>query len=169
MILYGATHRVGEDITTGEIFPRDTAEADDPAVLASGCLAAIDPSISERAREGDVLLAGGGFGAGDEPDIAVLALQAAGFAAVVCRSADPGFVETAAAYGLPVLICPAAADQIAPGGVIRLDLASGKIADRSTGASYQAPPCDPALLEAARRAQLLARMRRVVEDEGFDG
>jgi hypothetical protein len=53
--------------------------------------------------------------------------------------------------------------------VARLDLVGGRITDRATGQVYLAPPCAPALVEAVRRAQLLTRMRRVVEEEGFDG
>lgn len=168
MILYGTTHRVGDGITADDIFPSARA-ADDPAELASACLATIDPAIAEQAREGDILLAGDGFGAGDAAENAVLALRAAGFAAVVCVSAAPSFVASATDYGLPVLTCPAAVSGIAPGAIARLDLASGRIVDRATGATYQAPPCAPALVAAARRAQLLAHTRRVVEEEGFDG
>jgi 3-isopropylmalate/(R)-2-methylmalate dehydratase small subunit len=169
MILYGTTHRVGDDVTTNDIIAPEWRAADDPAVLAAHCLAGVDPVIAERAREGDLLLAGRGFGGGPEPDAAALALQAAGFAAVVCVTADPSFVAAAATYGLPVLISPAAAAAITAGTVVRLDLARGRIEDRASGAVYDAPPCPPALIDAARRAQLLARMRRVVEEEGFDG
>jgi 3-isopropylmalate/(R)-2-methylmalate dehydratase small subunit len=169
MVLYGTTYRVGDGITTDAIIaPEHRADAD-PAWLAALCLAGVDPAIAERAGEGDVLLAGADFGAGPDPEIAVLALQAAGFAAIVCASAAAGFVAAAEAYGLPALACPAAVSGIAPGGVARVDLASGRIADRATGQVYQAPPCAPALVDAVRRAQLLARMRRVVEEEGFDG
>ena len=168
MVLYGTIPRVGDGITTGAILAPKHQHVADPAWLAAHCLAGVDPAIAEQARAGDVLLAGHDFGAGPQPEIAVLALQAAGFAAIVCASADAGFVAAAEAYGLPVLICPAAAG-ITPGSVARLDLASGRITDRSTGENYQAPPCAPTLVDAVRRAQLLARMRRVVEEEGFDG
>jgi 3-isopropylmalate/(R)-2-methylmalate dehydratase small subunit len=169
MVIYGTTHRVGDRIATSAIIaPEYQAEAD-PAWLAAHCLAAVDPAIAETAREGDVLLAGADLGAGPDQELAVLALQAVGLAAIVCASADPGFVAAAEAYGLPVLICPAAVSAIAPGGVVRLDLAGGRITDRATGEVYLAPPCAPALVDAVRRAQLLVRMRRVVEEEGFDG
>jgi len=169
MILYGTTHRVGDGITTAAIIaPEHHADAD-PAWLAAHCLAGIDPAIAEAAREGDLLLAGAGFGAGPEAEIAVLALQAAGFAAIICTSADTGFIAAAEAYGLPVLLCPAAVAAIAPGGVVRLDLAGGRITDRANGEIYPAPPCAPALVDQVRRAQLLTRMRRVVDEEGFDG
>ncbi|HEU5098757.1 MAG TPA: hypothetical protein VFU22_07050 [Roseiflexaceae bacterium] len=166
MVLYGTTHRVGDRITTDAIVaPED--RADDPAWLAAHCLAGVDPAIAETAREGDVLLAGEAFGAGPEQELAVLALQAIGFASIICASADPGFVAAAETYGLPVLICPDAVSSITPGGVVRLDLAGGRITDRITGEVYLAPPCAPALVEMVRRFQLLMRMRRVVEEEGF--
>ena len=169
MILYGTTHRVGDGITTAAIIaPQHHADAD-PAWLAAHCLAGVDPAIAESAREGDVLLAGNDFGAGPAGEIAVLALQAVGLAAIVCISADPDFVTAAEAYGLPVLTCPAAVAAITPGGVVRLDLAGGRITDRATGLIYPTPPCAPTLVDTVRRAQLLARMRRVVEEEGFEG
>jgi 3-isopropylmalate/(R)-2-methylmalate dehydratase small subunit len=168
MILYATTHRVGDAISTDEIIAPEWRDSGDPAALAAHCLAGVAPAVAERAREGDALLAGRDFGAGAEPDVAALALQAAGFAAIVCSSADPGFVSTAADFGLPVLVCPAAA-AIAEGVVVRIDLERGRIEDRASGAVYDAPPCAPELIAAARRAQLLARMRRVVEEEGFDG
>jgi 3-isopropylmalate/(R)-2-methylmalate dehydratase small subunit len=169
MILYGTTHCVGDGITTAAIIAPEHRADSDPAWLAAHCLAGIDPAIAEAVREGDVLLAGYDFGAGPDAEIAVLALQAAGFAAIVCPTAAPDFVAAAEAYGLPVIIGPAAVVAIAPGSVVRLDLAGGRITDRATGASYPVPPCAPALVEKVRRAQLLNRMRRVVEEEGFDG
>jgi 3-isopropylmalate/(R)-2-methylmalate dehydratase small subunit len=169
MILYGTTHRVGDNITTDLIIAPEHQPDTDPAWLAAHCLAGVDPSIAEAAREGDVLLAGDGFGAGPGAEIAVLALQAAGFAAIVCASADAGFVAAAQDYGLPVLICPTAVVAIAPGGVVRLDLGGGRITDRLTGEDYPVQPCAPALVDMVRRAQLISRMRRVVEEEGFDG
>jgi 3-isopropylmalate/(R)-2-methylmalate dehydratase small subunit len=167
MVLYGTTHRVGDGVTTDLIIAPDQRN-DDPATLAAHCLAGMDPAIAEQAREGDLLLAGHAFGAGDAPEMAVLALQALGFAAIICATAAASFVEVAQVYGLPVLVCPDAAGIVA-GGVVRLDLARGLIADRATGAIYQAAPCAPELVEAVRRAQMLTRMRRVVEEEGFDG
>jgi 3-isopropylmalate/(R)-2-methylmalate dehydratase small subunit len=168
MILYATTHRVADAITTDDIIAPEWRESSDPAALAAHCLAGVDAEIAELAREGDVLLAGRDFGAGAEPDIAALALQAVGFVAIVCSSADDGFVAAAAEFGLPVLICPTAA-AIAEGAVVRIDLARGRIEDRASGALYDAPPCPPELIAAVRRAQLLTRMRRVVEEEGFDG
>ena len=169
MILYATTHRVGDAITTDDIIAPEWRASGDPAALAAHCLAGVAPEVAEWVREGDALLAGRDFGVGADPDAAALALQAAGFAAIVCGSADPGFVAAAADFGLPVLTCPAAVAAIAEGAVVRIDLQRGRIEDRASGALYDAPPSAPELIAAVRRAQLLARMRRVVEEEGFDG
>jgi 3-isopropylmalate/(R)-2-methylmalate dehydratase small subunit len=168
MVLFGTAHRVGDGVTTAVIIAPEY-RAGDPALLSAHCLAAVDPAIAEHAREGDLLLAGRDLGAGADPESAVLALQAVVFAAIVCVSAAAHFIEIAQSYGLPVLSCPDAVAEIRSGGVVRLDLASGQITDRTTGVHYQAPPCSPALVDIVRRAQLLARMRRVVEEEGYDG
>jgi 3-isopropylmalate/(R)-2-methylmalate dehydratase small subunit len=168
MVLYGTAHCVSDNVSTDEIIAPELRSADDPATLAAHCLEARDPAIAEAAREGDILLAGSDFGHGDAPEPAVLALQAAGLAAVIAASADAAFVATAAVYGLPVLESPAAS-AIAAGHVVRLDLAAGTITDRDTGVHFSTTPCAPELVAAVRRAQLLVRMRRVVEEEGFDG
>src|SRR6187402_1043478 len=114
MILYGTTHRIGDGITTAAIIAPEHRAEPDPAWLAAHCLAGVDPAFAEAAREGDVLLAGKDFGAGPDAEIAVLALQAAGFAATICATAAPDFVAAAEAYGLPVIISPAAVIAIAP-------------------------------------------------------
>lgn len=167
MVLYGTTHRIGDGITTAHIIA-PANRTDDPAQLAAHCLAAIDPSLAEHVAEGDMLLVGNDFGAGEDAEIAVLALQALGIAAIICSSAAPLFVAVAEPYGMPVLIVPNAAE-IPPGVTIRVDLERSAITDRTHGVQYQFEPCSPVLIAAVRRAQLLNRMRRVVEDEGFDG
>lgn len=168
MILYGTTHRVGNTISTAQIIAPEHHDAD-PATLAAHCLAEVDAYLAEHVAEGDVLMAGHGFGAGDDPEQAVLALQALGVAAIIAASAAPTFVDAAHAYGLPVIIAPEAAHTIAAGSVVRLDLEHGTIHDRTCGTVYHAPPSPPEVVAAVRRAQLLQRMRRVVEEEGYDG
>ena len=167
MVLYGRTYRVGDGIGTDAIIAPH-ARADDPALLAAHCLETVDAGLAEAVQAGDMLVAGSAFGAGDDPEIAVLALQALGFAAIVCVSAVPGFQELAHIYGLPVLCCEAAG-RIGTGVTLRIDLERGLITDRTNDQHYQVAPAAPELLAAVRRNELLLRMRQVVEEEGFDG
>lgn len=168
MIVYGTVHRVGNGITTAQIVAPDQRNAD-PAQLAAACLAAIDPMLAERVAPNDLLVAGAAFGAGNDPESAVLALQALGFGAVLADSAAESFVAVAEAYGLPVIIAPDLVAQLASGTSLRLDLAHGTVTDRATNQRFTVPPASPALLAAVRRALLLAGTRRMVEEEGFEG
>ncbi|NTU84661.1 MAG: hypothetical protein HGA45_35735 [Chloroflexales bacterium] len=102
---------------------------------------------------------------GPGAEAAMIALQAVGVAAVVCARAAPDLAELEPVYGLPFVVAPEAAGQIAEGAVVRLDLERGRL--EAGGFTWLFSPLAPATLLAARRAQLLARMRRVVEDEGY--
>lgn len=167
MVLTGYAHHIATDAPACAIIAAEYADSGDPALLAAHCLEALDPDFAGRVREGDVLAVPGSVGAGVGAEPAVLALQAAGVGAVVCEEADAEFAELAASYGLAVLVCAPAAAEIATGDLVRVDLASGSIEDRTHGRRWGGIAVPPALPEAARRAQLLARTRRVVDEEGF--
>lgn len=165
MVIAGYARRVAADLAPAAIVDEATAALGDPALLAAACLAAVDPGFAERAGEGDILVLDGALLAGPGAEAAVIALQAVGLAAVVCAAADPSLAELAAIYGLPVAVAPGAAATIAEGALLRLDLERGGL--ESGPGRWSFAPLAAAALAAARRAQLLARMRRVVEDEGF--
>jgi 3-isopropylmalate/(R)-2-methylmalate dehydratase small subunit len=167
MVLTGYAHRIATDAPARAIIATEYADSGDPALLAAHCLEALDPDFAGRAREGDVLAVQGAVGGGEGAEPAVLALQAVGVAAVVCEAADAEFAQLAAGYGLAVLVCAPAAAEIAGGALVRVDLASGSIEDRTHSRRWGDIAIPPALPEAARRAQILARTRRVVDEEGF--
>lgn len=167
MILYGTTHHIGDRITTEQILASDQRIDDDPALLASACLASVDATLAERVAPGDILLTGHTFGGGPQSDLVILSLQALGFVVLICASAEPRFVETAHTNGLPILISPDAVAEIGAGRVVRLNLSEGSIEDRLSGRLYHATPCTPDLITSVRLAELYARMRRVIDEEGF--
>lgn len=165
MVLTGYARHIRADLIPVQIIDPATFALGDPALLAAQCLAAIDPDLAARAREGDLLVLDGVLDAGAGAEHAVIALQALGIAAVVCRAAAPELQTIAAGYGLPIIAAPEAAAALSEGALLRLDLARGGI--ESAGARWVAAPLAEPALAATRRAQLLVRMRRVVEDEGF--
>ncbi|HMQ31088.1 MAG TPA: hypothetical protein PKD53_10185 [Chloroflexaceae bacterium] len=165
MGIAGYARRVVADGAPADIVAAETAAGGDPALLAAACLAGPDPGFAERAGEGDVLVLAGALLPGPGAEAAVSALQAVGLAAAVCAAAAPELAEAGAVYGLPVVVAPGAAGAIAEGEVVRLDLERGRL--ESGDRSWTFAPLGPEAIAAARRAQLLARMRRVVEDEGY--
>jgi 3-isopropylmalate/(R)-2-methylmalate dehydratase small subunit len=165
MILTGYARHIRADLSPAQIIDPATFAMGDPALLAAQCLAAVDPDLAARAREGDLLVLDGvlSFDAGAEA--AVIALQAVGMAAVVCRTAAPELQAVAAGYGLPILAAPEAAAAISEGALLRLDLERGQL--ETAGTRWTCAPLAAPALASVRRAQLLVRMRRVVEEEGF--
>lgn len=163
MVITGYARALRGDLSATQII--DPATAADPALLAAQCLAAVDPDFAERAREGDLLVLDGALGDDSHVEAAVIALQALGIAAVICRVAGPEFVAVAAGYGLPIIAAPAAAAALGEGVLLRLDLERGSLA--GADAVWTTSPLSAAVLGAVRRAQMLVHMRRVVEEEGF--
>jgi 3-isopropylmalate/(R)-2-methylmalate dehydratase small subunit len=166
MVFTGYARRVVRELDPALIIAPEHAASGDPALLAAHCLAAVDPALAETVREGDILVVAASLAGGAASEAAVIALQALGIAAIIAPAADADFAEIAGTYGLPVLLQPAAAHEIPANALLRLDIARGSIEVRG-GASWQAEPCAEVVVAATQRAQLLIRMRRVVEDEGF--
>ncbi len=165
MVITGYARALRGDLDPAAIIDAETAALGDPALLAAGCLAAVDPGFAERAGEGDILVVDGALRAGPGAEAAVIALQAVGVAAVVCAEGADELVELGLVYGLPIVSAPEAVGAIAEGAVVRLDLEDGRL--EVAPQRWTFAPLSHAALAAARRAQLLARMRRVVEDEGY--
>ncbi len=165
MVLTGYGRLVQGDLTPAQIVAPEVIASGDPAEIAAACLVAVDTTLAERVREGDLLVVDGTLAGGEGVEGAVIALQAAGFAAAICRGAAAELLATAALYGLPLLIAAEAAGAIEAESPIRIDLERGTI--ESGGLGWAFAPLEAAALAAVRRAQLLARMRRVVEDEGY--
>ncbi len=171
MVLTGYAHCVAGTLTPAHIIDPHVAASGDPADLAAHCLQHVAPDLTARVAPGDVLVLGGALVSDDVPpdlhEAAVLALQAAGFAAVVCTRADAAMLAVAGVFGLPIVAAEPAHAKIETGALLRLDLARGTLENQTQGTLWQFAPCAADVLAATQRAVLLTRMRRVVEDEGY--
>ena len=95
----------------------------------------------------------------------MLALQGAGFAAVVAAGFARIFFRNAINLGLPAITCPEAVAAARDGALCRIDLARGTV--EMDGRVFQAAPFPPFLLEILRQGDLMAvvaaRMRQSSE------
>ncbi|MFC3126697.1 3-isopropylmalate dehydratase small subunit [Pseudoroseomonas globiformis] len=153
----GRIHRFGDSVNTDVILPGRYLAIRDPAVLGSHCLEGIDPTFAKRVQPGDVLAAGRDFGCGSSREHAVVALKACGVGAVIVRSAARIFFRNATNLGLPVLICPEAAEALQDGEPVRIDLASGTI--RQGERQWQAEPLGEEVRAILAAGGLVARIR----------
>ena len=133
--------KFGDDINTDAIIPAPYLVTTDPAELGSHAMEGSDqPDFVAKVAKGDVVVAGQNFGCGSSREHAPIALLGAGVSCVIARSFARIFFRNAINIGLPLLDCPEAADAITPGDELQIDLATGTIADVTTGATYHAQP-----------------------------
>ncbi|MGE5582107.1 MAG: 3-isopropylmalate dehydratase small subunit [Bacillota bacterium] len=149
--LQGKVWRFGNDIDTDLIIPARYLNTIDPKELAAHCMEDADPAFAGKVSAGDIIVAGKNFGSGSSREHAPIAIKASGVSCVIAASFARIFYRNAINIGLPILESPAASQAIKEGDLVELDLASGRIADLSTGEVFQAsqfPPFMQELMEA---------------------
>ncbi|HWL79422.1 MAG TPA: 3-isopropylmalate dehydratase small subunit [Roseomonas sp.] len=122
MSFEGRVHRFGDEVNTDVILPGRYLALRDPAELGRHCLEGLDPGFVQRVQPGDILAVGRNFGCGSSREHAVIALKAAGVAAIVAVSAARIFFRNAVNLGLPVILCPEAAAALHEGETARITL-----------------------------------------------
>ncbi len=163
MAIQGTVWKYGDHVDTDAIIPARYLSLTAPEELARHCLEGLDPAFAGAVRPGDILVAGDNFGCGSSREHAPLAIQAAGISCVVARSFARIFYRNAINIGLPILECPAAVDGAENGHEWAIDLATGRIHNRTTGHRYQAEPYPPFMLAIIRAGGLVAYTRQRIE------
>jgi len=143
----GKCWKFGDDVNTDEIIPARYLNVIDESELAAHCMEGIDPEFVHSAEPGDVIVGGKNFGCGSSREHAPVSVKAFGIQCVVARSFARIFFRNAINIGLPIVECPAAADETETGDVIEVDLAGGTVINHTKETSYDFAPF-PAELQA---------------------
>ena len=155
-ILEGNVHLFGDDIDTDVIIAGRHLGNTDPRYLASHCFETLRPDFARSVKPGDILVAGHNFGCGSSREHAPIALKATGLSCVIVASAARIFSRSAINIGLPVLICPDAANAARDGDRMRADLATGIIEYGEK--EFQADPVPQNILKIIEAGGLVAVM-----------
>jgi 3-isopropylmalate/(R)-2-methylmalate dehydratase small subunit len=150
----------GDDVNTDVIMPGKYLTVRDPQQLAPHVMEGIDPDFAQKARPGDVIVAGKNFGCGSSRETAPAAIKAFGIGCVVAVSFARIFLRNAVNIGLPVLECPAAARALTTGDDVEIDVAAGRIVDRRRGTTFEATPFPPFMRELMAAGGLIPYTRR---------
>ncbi len=126
-MIMGKVWKFGDHVNTDLIIPGRYLDDYNIQNLAKHVMEDADPEFAKRLQKGDVVVAGRNFGCGSSREQAPAALKTAGVAAIVADSFARIFYRNAINVGLPVIVCPGAAEQIAQGEVIEIDLERGTI------------------------------------------
>ncbi len=159
----GKTHVFGDDVNTDEIIPARYLNSIDPALLAAHCMEDADPDFVKKLKAGDILVAGENFGCGSSREHAPIAIKAAGIACVVARSFARIFFRNAINIGLPIVACPEAVADIAPGQEIEIDLVKGQLRNLATGHAFTFSPFTKELQAIIEAGGLMAFVKAQVK------
>lgn len=147
-----------DDINTDQIMPRRGFELP-PAAQSALVLESVRPGWSGSVRVGDILIAGRRFGCGSSRP-APLLFARIGISVVVAESFGDIFLRNAVAYALPVLECPGVLDCVSEADTVRVDVASGRFDNISSGATLQGAALPALLLETIAAGGVHAMLRR---------
>ena len=159
MELKGKVHKYGDNVDTDVIIPARYLNTSEAKELAAHCMEDIDAAFAGRVKAGDIIVAGRNFGCGSSREHAPLAIKASGVACVIATTFARIFYRNALNIGLPILECPEAAEAIAAGDEVSIDLASGTVTDETTGRTFKAEPFPPFMRELIAAGGLAAYMR----------
>ncbi len=151
----GTVHKYGDDVNTDVIIPARYLNTASHAELASHCMEDIDRDFVKTVKPGDIIVAGKNFGCGSSREHAPIAIRASSVSCVIARSFARIFFRNSINIGLPILECPAAAEEIDGGDDVEVDFDGGVIRAATTGKSYRAQPYPPFLQNIIRAGGLL--------------
>ena len=131
-MISGVVRKFGDDVNTDVIMPGKYLAMRNPEQIAPYIMEGIDPDFAKEARPGDVI--------------------AASFGRI--------FLRNAINIGLPVLECPEAAQALADGDRVTVDVTTGAILDETSGRSFRSAPFSPVLQEIIRAGGFVPYVRR---------
>lgn len=145
MKLTGTVWKLGDNVRATDLL---SGQYDKQAMsgkydeCAKHVLEDVDPSIAEEIRQGDILVAGEGFGAGHAHYYmgAVMGSKTAGFAAFLTESMNGLFQRAAIDFGLLAWPVPGLSDLVAQGDRLEVDLEGGIATNLTSGKSMRFTP-----------------------------
>lgn len=153
----GRVWKLGADIDTDALAPGRWMKL--PVTeLAAHCLEAVRPEFAREVRTGDVIVAGANFGVGSSREQAAAVLKHLGVATVLAPSFAGLFYRNAINLGLPVLVCPRAAE-LDDGERVEFDLRAGQVR-RADGSQLACEPLAPFLSQIVEAGGLLPSLKR---------
>jgi len=160
MVFQGRVWKFGDHIDTDLIIPARFLNVSDEIVLAKSCFADLRPGFSQKAEQGDIIVAGNNFGCGSSREHAPAALKAAGISVVVARSFARIFYRNAFNIGLPILESEEAFEFFDEGTRASVDLVSGELVNLNTGKRLVAKPIPDFMRDIIEAGGLVPYVKR---------
>ena len=163
MTINGKVIKFGNNVDTDVILPGPYLVHTDPNELAKHAMEGLDPNFPEKAAEGVIVVGAKNFGCGSSREQAPIALKFSGVKCVLAESFARIFYRNAITIGLPVLVCTGVSSTVNEGDMLAVDLQSGKVEDRTSGAVLQATKLPEFIMEVLEDGGLIEHLKRRFE------
>lgn len=128
MKIQGKVWKYGDDINTDVLFPgKYTYTIKERSEMAKVAGEDLDPDFNKNAAPGDIIVGGKNWGCGSSREQAVTCLKERGIGAIIAKSFARIYYRNCLNEGLPIIVCPPAAEAIEKGQTIAIDFDSGEI------------------------------------------
>lgn len=119
----------------------------DPIVLAQYCMFGLDPYFPQKAKRGDIIVAGKNFGKGQLHIQGPLSIKGLGVG-LVTESMSRSFFRLAVSAGVMMLpFCPGVTAAVKTGDALEVDFSKGVLKNLSTGTVVSGDVLPSCLLE----------------------
>jgi len=158
-IVRGKVWRFSDNIDTDQIFPGQYLSISKPEDMVEHCMeGAGHPRFREKAKAGDIIVAGNYFGCGSSREQAPICMKHFGISAVIAENFARIFFRNGLNVGLPVIEAPGVS-AIEEGNEIEVNLESGVIKDLTNGRTYQGSPIPDFLFKMLEKGGLVAELK----------
>ena len=132
----GKVWKFGDNIDTDLIIAARYLNTSDASQLAKYVMEDADPDFVSKMQIGDIIVAGENFGCGSSREHAPIALKAAGVSAIIAPTFARIFYRNSFNMGLPIFELESA-NEISEGDIIKIDMQSGEIINKTTDKKYK--------------------------------
>jgi 3-isopropylmalate/(R)-2-methylmalate dehydratase small subunit len=167
-VLRGRAWKFGDNVDTDQVIPAKYAIYSlDEKKLGEHAMEGVpgnEGGWSQRVAAGDIVVAGSNFGCGSSREIAPIAIRGAGISCVIAGSYARIFFRNSINLGYPILQSPQAAEAIAEGDELEVDLDEGVIRNLTRGDEYRAEAFPQFMTELMRMGGLVPWVRGRLEE-----
>jgi 3-isopropylmalate/(R)-2-methylmalate dehydratase small subunit len=160
MTIEGKVWKFGDNIDTDVIIPAPYLVTTDSAELGKHCMEGVDPTFSETASPGDIIVGGKNFGCGSSREHAPMSIKGAGIACVVAESFARIFFRNAFNMGLPIFEAAGVSEGIQQGDRITIDQDTGVIINITRDSRFDASSIPPFMQDLIEAGGLMAHVMK---------
>jgi 3-isopropylmalate/(R)-2-methylmalate dehydratase small subunit len=165
MEVSGKVIKYGDNINTDLIIPGRYLVLTDPREIAKHAMEGLDPTFTQKSKNGVVMVVGLNFGSGSSREQAPIALKYSNVKCIIAKSFARIFYRNAINLGLPVLETIDLWDKVEEGDVLKVSLDKGLITNSVSHWSVSTQPLPPFILELIEKGGLLNKLKETLSKD----